>query len=1045
MRRAAVIALLCAGCGSDPSPPSSTSPSDTTAITDTVATADAPTTDAPNTDAAGDPGVEGDPGGPGEDAADIAGTEDAAAPDCTTTPKAAYCACTEAADCETGYCVLSDAGKVCADHCISKCPSGWSCEKAGLPGSGADDEYICVQRSVFLCKPCLGDAECTTLGTAGSQCLDYGDEGRFCGLACDLEHPCPDGFDCLDGQCRLTTGVCTCAPLHTALEAKTSCAVSNALGSCPGNRKCSSEGLTPCDAPAPAEESCDGADNDCDGQTDEAVTTPCDIKNAFGTCPGTIFCQSGVGICQGAPPTAESCDGGDNDCDGKVDEGFPDSDGDTLSDCTDPDDDDDGKIDEKDNCPVDPNKDQVDTDADEKGDACDGDDDGDGVPDGQDCKPLVKVVYPFAPELCDGVDNDCDGQTDEKSCNDDNACTDDVCDPVSGCSYAFNTSVCNDQNPCTTGDGCSAGSCAGQFLACNDQNPCTDDACNALVGCQNVPNALACSDGSVCTAGDACSGGVCLPGAPLACDDGNPCTLDSCDATSGCQKVPLGGACDDGNACTKGDVCTGGACTGVFGSCDDGNACTLDSCDVVKGCLHEATPGGLCDDGNACTAADHCDTGKCVGDDAGCECEKDADCIGFEDGNLCNGTLHCDKTAAPFACAVKPGTTVSCPLPGGLNSACATSVCDPGSGLCGTKIGQDDLICSDGSACTQSDHCVSGTCQGLTTACNDGNACTNDLCDPAKGCVYEAVAGFKTCEDGNACTKGDVCEGGTCTGKQAVLCNDGNACTADVCDTGTGCKYTPTSGLPCDDGSLCTTFDACLTSVCTGTPLACDNGNACDGKEICDPATGCVKGTALKCDDSVACTLDACDPGTGCQNVPSNAACDDKTFCNGAETCDAKAGCKAGPVPVLSDGIDCTLDACDEGLDKVVHAPKDAACEDGNSCTSDTCSATLACLHVTLQDAAPCDDGDGCTVSEACTAGACVGGQSCAAVGQLCSAGQCVGGGSASIRFVSVAGVIKGATLRARIVSTPTVGGSVKGTKTESIFSALARAMGLWK
>ncbi len=41
------------------------------------------------------------------------------------------------------------------------------------------------------------------------------------------------------------------------------------------------------------------------------------------------------------------------------------------------------------------------------------DNDGDGYPGGQDCDDWSGVVYPGAPEVCDGVDNNCDGQIDE--------------------------------------------------------------------------------------------------------------------------------------------------------------------------------------------------------------------------------------------------------------------------------------------------------------------------------------------------------------------------------------------------------------------------------------------------------------------------------------------------------------------------------------------------------------------------------------------------------------------------------------------------------
>jgi hypothetical protein len=42
--------------------------------------------------------------------------------------------------------------------------------------------------------------------------------------------------------------------------------------------------------------------------------------------------------------------------------------------------------------------------------------DGDGVPASEDCDDLDPRVYPGAPETCDGLDNDCDGQVDEEAC-----------------------------------------------------------------------------------------------------------------------------------------------------------------------------------------------------------------------------------------------------------------------------------------------------------------------------------------------------------------------------------------------------------------------------------------------------------------------------------------------------------------------------------------------------------------------------------------------------------------------------------------------------
>jgi hypothetical protein len=74
----------------------------------------------------------------------------------------------------------------------------------------------------------------------------------------------------------------------------------------------------------------------------------------------------------------EKCDGKDNDCDGKTDEGNPDKDNDKTADCVDTDLDGDGSVNWQDNCPEDANSDQKDMDNDSVGDVCDPDRDGDG-------------------------------------------------------------------------------------------------------------------------------------------------------------------------------------------------------------------------------------------------------------------------------------------------------------------------------------------------------------------------------------------------------------------------------------------------------------------------------------------------------------------------------------------------------------------------------------------------------------------------------------------------------------------------------------------
>ena len=446
-------------------------------------------------------------------------------------------------------------------------------------------------------------------------------------------------------------------------------------------------------------------------------------------------------------------------------------------------------------------------------------------------------------EACDAVDNDCDGQTDEGTCDDANPCTTDACQ-AGKCVNTNTTAPCNaDSSACTANDACKDGKCAaGIALSCDDGNACTKDSCDAQKGCNSEPQAdLACeADGSACTTSDTCKQGACTAGTPVDCDDAKPCTTDGCDpATGKCSNtLVVGLGCDDGDVCTHTDLCSaGGACGGTARACNDGNACTTDTCDKTKiladSCVHTLASGGACEDGSKCTTTDVCASGVC--------------------------TAGAAKVCKPSA-------------------ACKDAYCDGLTGACVEVSAKVGAACEDGDQCTAPDVCDAvGACQkGGPRVCSDGDDCTVDGCAKETGCTTAPAADGTACDDGDACTDAGKCGTGKCEPGTAKKCDDNDACTTDSCDKTTGCKFAPVGdGTSCDDGDKCTENTACKSGKCAGTAKTCtDSGDPCK-PNACDPADGNCKADNAKdgtvCNDNDKCTAtDVCTVGT-CAGAPLQA------------------------------------------------------------------------------------------------------------------------------------------------------------------------------
>lgn len=225
-------------------------------------------------------------------------------------------------------------------------------------------------------------------------------------------------------------------------------------------------------------------------------------------------------------------------------------------------------------------------------------------------------------------------------------------------------------------------------------------------------------------------------------------------------------------------------------------------------------------------------------------------------------------------------------------------------------------------------------------ATGDGDATTAD-----------SVPGGDAAADGDAVFDAsvDVADGGDVGPKKCstdaecdnlVFCDGVERCDPTLGDPVTGCRAgTPPS---CNDGASCT-VDSCneATKSCTHTPqhAACDDAQFCNGAETCDPAkgdpvTGCAAGSAVDCDDGVACTTDSCsESSTSCTHVAVDSFCDNGMFCDGAERCDAILGCVAGAIRSCDDSLSCTVDTCNTTLDSCVHTPVHTSCADGFYCS----------------------------------------------------------------------------------------------------------------
>lgn len=434
------------------------------------------------------------------------------------------------------------------------------------------------------------------------------------------------------------------------------------------------------------------------------------------------------------------------------------------------------------------------------------------------------------------------------------------------------------------------------------------------------------------------------------CDDADPCDGgETCNVATG---ECFAGAilnCDDQDACTS-DSCTPGlGCEHAAIGCNDSDPCTQDACEPTLGCTNTLI---ICTDGDLCNGIETCnpETGRCqIGsaldcdDDDACtsdSCDASDGCahVGMECDDLNLCTV--DSCDAIEGCLHEPVVCDDDNLCNGLET------CNLESGLC--DLGTP-LQCDDQNACTFDECAPLLGCSHTIGDCDDSNPCTVDSCDEVLGCAHGAVV----CDDDNVCNGLETCDAvsGVCDPGTPLLCDDQNACTNESCDPLLGCLATP---VDCDDLNACT-FDGCHVALgCKHDPIDCDDGDLCNGLETCDPQNGsCTPGSPLDCDDRDACTFDKCSATTGCQHIRFE--CDDDDSCT-ADSCDPVLGCAHTPVVCDDENVCNGVESCNPQTG-ACDAGATLDCDDGDACSVDTCHTVHGCRHAPMV----CDDADVCT------------------------------------------------------------------------------------